>query len=205
MKELERTKRISIAAVLSILLLTAALLNYKRPSYLYAQNTEATLTRLTETDYLISSEELEGTDARLVDVRNSYEYEKGHLPDALNIYAPELLSEEHAETLEGLKNGGKPIVLYGNNPEEVLPVFMMLCQLDIGPVKVLKANVSFEKDRLKIDRAEIEKTSPDVKAFIDSMVTNAAKKKEVVRKPVAPVKKVTPTKKKKKKMPEGGC
>ena len=47
MKELEKTKRISIAAVLTILVVLIALLSYKRPKHLYTVNTHDTLEKIT--------------------------------------------------------------------------------------------------------------------------------------------------------------
>ena len=207
MKELEKTKRISLAAVLSILLIAIGLLNYKRPSYLYSQNTETTLSKMDTTDYLVSPVELEAGNYVLVDVRNPFEYQKGHLPDAVNIYAPELLSPENTDLLRERSGGDKPILLYGNDPNETLPVFMMLCQLDMGPVKILESKNYFEKDRLKTVYSEVEKNTPDIQAFISESVKKASEQKaSQPKKPApAPPKKVVPAKKKKKKMPEGGC
>lgn len=205
MKELEKTKRISLAAVLSILLIVIGLLNYKRPSYLYAQNTFTTLNKLDSTDYLVSPKGLKTSDYVLVDVRNPFEFEKGHLQDAINIYSPELLSSENTNRLEERTSLGKPILLYGTSPNETLPVFMMLCQLDIGPVKILETRNYFEKDQLKTVYSEVEKSTPDIRSFIQSSVKKASEQQKVkpVKRP-AP-KKVLPVKKKKKKMPEGGC
>ena len=54
MKELEKTKRISISAVLFILVIIIALLAYERPKHIYAENTASTLNKLLTKDYLIS-------------------------------------------------------------------------------------------------------------------------------------------------------
>jgi rhodanese-related sulfurtransferase len=207
MKELEKTKRISLAAVLSILLIAIGLLNYRKPSYLYSQNTKTTLSKLDTTDYLVSPQGLETGDYVLVDVRNPFEFGKGHLPDAINIYAPELLGSENNTLLMEKTSNGKPILLYGNNPNETLPVFMMLCQLDMGPVKILEGQNYFEKDQLKTVYYEVEKTTPDIQSFIQESVKKASEQKKVQpKKQVDPKPKtVVPAKKKKKKMPEGGC
>ena len=207
MKELERTKRISLAAVLSILLIAVGLLNYRRPSYLYSQNTVTTLSKLDTTEYLVSPQGLETGDYVLVDVRIPFEFEKGHLPDAINIYAPELLSSENNTLLKEKTSTGKPILLYGKSPNETLPVFMMLCQLDIGPVKILEGQNIFEKDQLKTVYYEVEKNTPDIRSFIQESVKKASEQKKVQpKKQIAPQpKKVVPAQKKKKKMPEGGC
>ena len=208
MKELEKTKRISIAAVLSILLILIALLNYKKPSFLYAQNTSTTLMKMDTTDYLVSPQGLETESYVLVDVRNPFDYEKGHLPEAINIYAPELLSNDHTAQLNEYLQEGKIILLYGRDPNETLPAFMMLCQLDMGPVKILESENYFEKDKLITTYSEVEKPSPDIAGFIETSVKKANEsKKQAAKRTVAPPppKKVAPVKKKKKKMPEGGC
>jgi hypothetical protein len=84
---------------------------------------------------------------------------------------------------------------------------MTLCQLDLGPVKILESSSYFEKDQLKTNYSEVEKVTPDIAGFIDSSVKKVAEaKKKKPAKKVAPApKKVVPKKKKKKKMPEGGC
>ena len=208
MKELEKTKRISIAAVLSILIVLIALLNFRKPSFLYAQNTSTTLMRMDTTDYLISPQGLDPESYVLVDVRNPFDFEKGHLPEAVNIYAPELLSNDHTKRLQEYLDHGKTILLYGRDPNETLPVFMMLCQLDMGPVKILESKNFFEKDRLMTTYSEVEKPTPDIAGFIENSVEKANENRKKAARRIAtppPPKKVAPQKKKKKKMPEGGC
>lgn len=208
MKELEKTKRISIAAVLSILLVLIALLNYKKPSFLYAQNTSTTLMKMDTTNYLVSPQGLKTDSYVLIDVRNPFDYEKGHLPEAINIYAPELLSKDHTAQLNDYLDDGKTILLYGRDPKETLPVFMMLCQLDMGPVKILESKTYFEKDKLMTSYSEVEKPTEDIAGFIETSIKKANEsKKQAAKRIVAPPppKKVAPKKKKKKKMPEGGC
>lgn len=208
MKELEKTKRISIAAVLSILLVLIALLNYSKPSFLYAQNTAVTLSKMDTTAYLVQPQELDTALYVLVDVRNPFDFEKGHLPGAINVYAPELLRQDHITQLNENRDKGKSVLLYGKDPNETLPVFMMLCQLDIGPVKILESQSFFKEDKLVTAYIEIEQATPDIGEFIDSSAKRVAEsKKQAAKKIVAPPppKKVAPKKKKKKKMPEGGC
>ena len=194
--------------MLSILLVLIALLNYRKPSFLYSQNTATTLMKMDTTDYLVSPQGLDPEAYVLVDVRNPFDFEKGHLPNAVNIYAPELLSKDHTDRLNAYLDEGKTILLYGRNPNETLPVFMMLCQLDMGPVKILESKNYFEKDRLVTTYSEVEKPTPDITGFIETSVKKAnEKKKKAATRAVAPPppKKVAPQKKKKKKMPEGGC
>ena len=62
MKELEKTKRISIAAVLTILVVIIALLSYKRPKHIYAVNTQETLEKITTNNYFVSLNEIDNYD-----------------------------------------------------------------------------------------------------------------------------------------------
>ena len=102
MKELEKTKRISIAAVLTILLVIIALLSYKRPSHLYSESIENSLELVSNSDYIISHQDLEKFELILVDIRSNIEYNKGHLDNAINIYAPEILDPKSSEVLQEL-------------------------------------------------------------------------------------------------------
>src|SRR4030066_1216399 len=129
MKELEKTKRISIAATLFILAVIIGLLTYKRPKNIYAINTKDTLEKITGENYYITLEKLKNPDYVLIDIRNQYDFEKGHLENAINVYAAEILSEDNIKVFEELKATNKTAVLYGNNPQEPNATFLILNQL----------------------------------------------------------------------------
>ena len=76
MKELEKTKRISIAAVITILVVLIAVLSYKKPKHLYANNTKSTLEKITNNNYFVTLEELNGENLALIDVRNQFEFDQ---------------------------------------------------------------------------------------------------------------------------------
>jgi len=217
MKELEKTKRISIAAVLTILVVIIALLSYKRPKHLYSVNTQDMLEKITSPDYFIAQNELTNTDYTLVDIRNPFDYNKGHLENAINIPSAEMLNEDNSDVLERLKEEGKTTIMYGNNPNEAITPFMVLSQLGYDNVKILTVENSYYQNKLITKNVTIENASADVNGFIQESVKKTAeamKKAKVAAKPkyVAPKAKVVTTpkkvvpKKKKKKMPvEGGC
>ena len=102
MKELEKTKRISIASVLFILVVLIGLLTYKRPTHMYAINSKTTLENITTDNYLISLKDIENKEYVLIDTRNEFEFQKGHLNKAINIYAPEILNEENTSIFNKL-------------------------------------------------------------------------------------------------------
>ena len=58
MKELEKTKRISIASTLFILAVLIGLLTYKRPKNTYALNTKQALEKITNDDFFVTLESI---------------------------------------------------------------------------------------------------------------------------------------------------
>jgi len=203
MKELEKTKRISIAAVLTILIILIGLLSYKRPKHIYALNTKSTLENMTGADYLITLEQINNPDLMLVDIRNQYDYDKGHLENAVNIYAPEILNDVHSEIFKELKENNKTIILYGNNPHQVIVPYMLLFQLGYTNTKILTISVSYDQNKMITQNAKLENTDADINAFIEESIKKAAAKPKPIIKSIP--KKVIPIVKKKKIPVEGGC
>ncbi|MFZ2282870.1 MAG: rhodanese-like domain-containing protein [Lutibacter sp.] len=204
MKELEKTKRISIAATLFILAVIIGLLTYKRPKNIYAINTKDTLEKITSENYYITLEELKNPDYVLIDIRNQYDFEKGHLENAINIYAAEILSDENIKVFDELKESKKTAVLYGNNPQEVNAPFLILYQLGYNNLKLLAIENSYLQNKLVSKNVVIEKSEADVAAFINESIKNA-NTAESVKVVVAPPKKIITVEKKKKAAAEGGC
>ena len=212
MKELEKTKRISIAAVLTILVVLIALLSYKRPRHLYTVNTHDTLEKVTNTNYFMAQNEIDITTHVLVDIRTQFEYDKGHLDNAINVSTPEILSDENSKLFEKFKEENKTIVMYGNNPNEAITSYMLLSQLGFDNIKILTVENSYDQNKLITKNVVVESAAPDVNAFIQESVKKTAeamKKANVVVKSkpkvVSSPKKVVTVKKKKKMPVEGGC
>ena len=203
MKELEKTKRISIAAVLFILIVLIGLLTYKRPKYMYAINTKSALEKLTNDNYLFTLNDLNNPDYVLVDVRNQFEFEKGHLKNAINIYTSDILSDENSGLFNELKETNKTAVLYGNNPQEVNAPFLILYQLGYDNIKLLAVKNSYFENKLITKNSDIEKSEADITTFINESRENASIEPIVEDIIKAPKKIITI--KKKKRVAEGGC
>jgi len=206
MKELEKTKRISIATTLLILIVIIALLAYKRPKHVYAINTVHTHEKLISNDYFVSLNDINNADFVLIDIRNQFEYEKGHLENAVNIPAAEILNDASIDVFNELKNQNKTAILYGSHPNEINAPFITLIQLGHQNIKMLTIENSYIQNKLISNNISIEKSEGDIKAFIDESIKKATKikkQKVVVRKPKP--KKVIKVKKKRKAPAEGGC
>ena len=204
MKELEKVKRISIASTLFILAVLVGLLTFKRPKNMYAISTKTTLENLTTKTYLISTDEISYSGMVLIDTRSPYEYDKGHLENAINIPSAEILSDENQSKFQEYMNSNLTVVLYGNSPEEANIPFSILEQLGFDNIKVLAASISYFQNKLIITKSDIEKPVADIKGFLEESAKNS--NSEVKEEPQEPtVKKIIPVQKKKKKPVEGGC
>ncbi len=203
MKETEKTKRISIASVLFILAVIIGLLAYERPKFLYDNNTENALEKITNDDYIVTLNEINNSDYVLIDVRNQFEFEKGHLENAINIYTPEILNDENSGLLDEIKEKNKTAVLYGNNPEEVNGPFLFLYQLGYENIKILAIENSYLQNKLITKNSEIEKSEADISAFIKDSHKYTSEKL-IEEEVIIPPKKII-VRQKKKKAPEGGC
>ena len=204
MKELEKTKRISIASTLFILAVLIGLLTYKRPKHMYTINTQKTLEKITNNQFLVTLESINNPDYIPIDVRSPNEFEKGHLENAINIHTPEILDETNSVFFKELKESNKTALLYGNNPHEANVPFLFLYQLGYDNIKLLVIQNSYSQNKLISKNYEIEKSEIDIRAFINESV----KKSNVnvlTKKIIKPAKKIIPVQKKKKKIPEGGC
>lgn len=202
MKELEKIKRISIASTLFILAILIGLLTYKRPKNTYKYNSKSTLEKLSSQNYFVNLNDINNQNHVLVDIRSAYEFDKGHLTNAVNIHTPDLLDEKNLNIFKELKNTNKTAILYGNNPHEVNMPFLLLYQLGYDNIKLLTTENSYVQNKLITKNSDIEKSKADVTAFI-----NASKKNgdvNIVIQNHTPKKTIT-VRKKKKKTTEGGC
>lgn len=204
MKELEKTRRLSIAAVLSILALVIALVSYKRPENIFSKTSEDALVYISENDIFIDQNEIT-EDHFLLDIRNNFDFNRGHLNNSKNVYGPELFNEKNEAIFEALKSTEKVVVLIGENSDQTIPVFMTLYQLGLENLRIVNAKQFFEHNELIVQTESLEKQEQNIQEFIETSVKKAAAKKVKPKPVIVKPKKVIP-KKKKKKMPiEGGC
>lgn len=205
MKELEKVKRISIASTLFILVVLIGVLTFERPKNMYTLNTKNTLDNLMSKDYLISLNDINNPNLEIIDVRSQYDYDKGHLDNAINISSSEILREENQSILSEFKDSNKTIVLYGQNPQEANIPFLILYQLGFDNMKVLSAEFDYLQNKLVSNTSIIEKPKADIKLFINESIKKSEATPTPKIKAVQPVKKTIILQKKKKKAPEGGC
>lgn len=203
MKELEKTKRISISTVLFILVIIIGVLTFKKPSNVYKKTNIETLAMLKTQDYLVTDADIDLTNFVLVDVRDRFDYSKGHIDKAINIPTADILTTTSISQLDALRDAGKTVVLYGKNPDDANSAWMLLYQLGYENIKILKSTTQLVDNEFKVEKSDLEKPIPNYLDIFKKVEPEAPK---VVKKASPkPPKKVIAIKKKKKRKPEGGC
>ena len=202
MKELEKTKRISIATTLFILAVLIGLFTFKRPKNTFVYTAQQTLEKLAQHKYLASISEISDTNNVLIDIRNTFEFEKGSLNNAINIQPSEFLSEENLNLFKTFKKENKTVLLFGNNPEEVNLPYLLLSQLGYDNIKLLTLEIKYIQNNFFTKNNPVETYKNDINAFINESLKNSGSK--IINKP-KPKKKRIVVRQKKKKTAEGGC
>lgn len=88
----------------------------------------------------------------LIDIRNNYEFARGHVASAKNISAVELLSKDNIKWLEELNDSKTTVVIYGDNPLQANGPWMVLQQLGFDNITFLKGGYNYY---LEFKNAEI--------------------------------------------------
>jgi rhodanese-related sulfurtransferase len=204
MKELERTKRISISAVLFLLVILIGFLTFKRPQHVFEKNTAITLEKIIKKDYIVTLNDLDTLDPEtytIIDIRSNFEYTKGHMKDALNITSHDIFNSSSIEILDNLKTNEESIIFYGKDPDNANTGWMLLYQLGYDNVKILCIETEYIDKTFRIKNSPLEKPYAN---YAQVMTSVKSRKSETTIKE-KPKKKVVPVQKKKKRLPEGGC
>ncbi len=203
MKELEKTKRISISAVLFLLVILIGFITFKKPKYVFQNTAEATLQHLVARDYVLTLNEfktIDPADYVLIDTRSNYEFARGHYKDAINISVHQVFNDDKTDLLNKIKDLNKTIILYSDNPDRANHAWMLLFQLGYENTNILCVKTSYIDNKFQIENYGLEKQNVDYAQIMESIGSkNSSSNKKQVSK------KVITKPKKKKRVPEGGC
>lgn len=208
MKELEKTRRISISAVLFLLVIIISVLTFKKPEFNFTNSSEKTLEFVANHSHILSFTnflELDKDSYLLIDVRSSFDYSKGHMENAVNIPKSQLLDPIATNIFKDAVSTEKTMILYGENPETANSSCLLLYQLGYEELKLLSVQSYYENKEFHIAGLEVEKPLFDYAQTMKKASIQPVKKVTPVKKPTPVKKKVVTKPKKKKKMPEGGC
>ena len=217
MKELEKTKRISISAVIFLLVIVIGFLTIKRPKTPFKVNSEQTLQALLDGTHALTLRDfnsMQDSKFLLVDVRNNFEYSKGHYGNAINVPVSQLLDDSFIERLKKSKNDGTTVILYADQPYAANSAWMLLYQLGYDHVRILSTRTMYNNDKLDLKEVQPDAPEMDYATVLEKAKIAPVKKVNKVVYQSKPQSKTAPETekkqvktipKKKKRMPEGGC
>ncbi|MEZ5195963.1 MAG: rhodanese-like domain-containing protein [Bacteroidales bacterium] len=143
MKELTRTRRLTIITLIFVLILIIGFLTFSKPEFIYILTPEETLKEISNGNNEIAPELIINALAEndpamvLVDVRNPYDYVKGFLGEAINIPVSEILTKESISFFKKMQKESLTVILYGKDQLEANGPYMFLKQLGFDNVKIL--------------------------------------------------------------------
>ncbi len=147
--------------------------------------------------------------ALFIDIRSPYDFDRGHLENAINIPIPHLLDPENKTLFERCLNDSLIVVLYGNDELQTNAPWMLIYELGYSNARLLLGGYSYI-DRMYLgELKEGESYEAEVAAYDYAKVINDAKiqkvKAESIPEKKVLVKRKVEVKQKPKKAAEGGC
>lgn len=210
MKELLKTKRITIGIIAFVVVLIIGFATLREPNYKYEMKAGTFVEELFSIYQVTPDEAMEwmfdSTMAVFIDVRPVYDFEKGHIENAINIPVPNLLDESNKDLYDNWKKDSLTVVLYGNDELQANAPWMLMYELGYTNMRVLHGGYGYI-DRLYLDELEegetytVEDPAFDFAGVIKEVEES---KKNVKVEKRAPKKEVV-VKRKVKKSAEGGC
>ncbi len=102
----------------------------------------------------------------IIDIRDAYQFGRGHLPGAENISAVELISEDNLERISELNASGNQVLIYGNTLSEANGPFMILRQIGYNNTFVLAGGYQhYQAMNMQNDGATDQKCIPNEAKF----------------------------------------
>jgi rhodanese-related sulfurtransferase len=214
MKELKKTRRLTIASILFVIIIVIGFLTLRKPEYTYKLSTQEMVEQLYNIDTeMLPDEAMEiisygDSLSVFVDLRNPYEYQKGFLGEAINIPVSDILLEESIEFFDAMQADSITVILYANTQLDANGSWMLLQQIGYSNVKILLGGYNYLTDE-NIDYYDM----PDIPEYfveepaiifsevISNMSSQNFEQTETENKP----QNIQPIKRKKKAVAEGGC
>lgn len=143
MKELSKTRRLTIATFVFVLVLVVGFLTFQKPEFEYILAPQEILDQISNKENEIAPALIGDILAKnnpsyvFVDLRNPYEYGRGYLGEAINIPVSEILAEESILFFEEMKENSVTLILYGKDQLEANGPWMLLQQLGFDNLKIL--------------------------------------------------------------------
>lgn len=149
MKELNRTDRLTIAALIVAAILVIGFITLKRPDIEFTRSLEQSIPLLKSGQDNIYPKDVAGIvesgDATffIIDLRSPEDFHKSHIGNAQNIPLQDLLASENLRLIKKLAKDSIIIVLYGHDQLQANGAWMLLKQLAFDNIKVMPGGFDY--------------------------------------------------------------
>ncbi|MCB0806923.1 MAG: hypothetical protein KDC05_14085 [Bacteroidales bacterium] len=207
MKELTKTRRLIIVSIIFVFVLVIGLITFRKPEYKYQVSVEAMLQEVNNPEFVLAPETLKNIDnIILVDLRNTYSFNKGTLDDAINIPVSDILLKENTAMFDEWEKQGTIVVLFAEDQRAANAPWMLLRQMGYSNMRVLAGGYSFvtaTTEDIKVEALKsmlsAEKPALDFAEFMEE--TSGGESIKTQTEPVN----VIPIQRTKKTVTAGGC
>lgn len=188
-----KTNWISFGVIAVILVLVLSFVFLKTEKYSFKTPLDKELTDINRIGFQASPQSVANAILRkdksiiLVDVRSQFDFAKGHLPDAKNIYSVNLMEDANMDFFNTLKESNEKAILYANSASEANVPFMILKQMGFENISYLAVGYNdLEKGNWTEIAANPTKFN-DETAVVDfaKFISDANKSSNKVKKAVA--------------------
>jgi rhodanese-related sulfurtransferase len=212
MKELKRTKRLSVSIIGYLAIVLIGFLSFKAPSIRFSEDEGQILTEIEEMNHEIFPDEAlafieEKNPAYLfVDIRDEYQFLQNHLEGAVNIPMNYLLDEENIKILDQATSDSLQIIFYGENQIQSNAAWMLSYQIGYTNTKVMMGGFDLVNDP-EFDPDQIAAYLIEEPIFDFYMMMEEAR--DQIENPIQvvnePAMEIIPIKRVENNIDEGGC
>ena len=212
MRELNRTRRLIIASTIFIAIIIIGLLTFRKPDFEYSLTPEAMTEELiSHQDEMTPAEAHRILDANddsfvFIDLRSPYEFDRGSIPNAVNIPVSDILDKEAIDFFRQTEDDAVTLVFFSGDQRAANGPWMLLKQIGFDHIKVLMGGYDFvginneiQPDSKDLKGYDAEEPALDFAAFMKEAGGNSPDENSQGPIPIQPVKR------KKKSAAEGGC
>jgi len=143
--EFSKTNWITFGVIATLIVLVFSFIFLKTDKYTFKTPLDKELADVKDASFQVSPQAAaqailnKDNSMVFVDVRSQFEFAKGHLPEAKNLYKVNLLDDATMDFFLSLKGTNKKAVLYGSSASEANVPFMILKQMGIENISYLAA------------------------------------------------------------------
>lgn len=141
--EFTKTNWVTFGVIAALIVLVLSFIFLKTDKYTFKTPLNKELTEIKVASFQVSPQTVANAILNkdksiiLVDVRSQFDFAKGHLPAAKNIYKVNLMDDSNMDFFLALKETNKKAILYGGSASEANVPFMILKQMGIENISYL--------------------------------------------------------------------